>query len=224
MNSWKNKLSEIFPEIRKTFCLESEAAVGASHYWHKGVATGIILPIKAVKIQGHLIWQTPYQMTLGGRVDKYDTAEQDEIIVYPELKNIVGELSSEEPLAYLIAINPAPGLESAFEVINDDALKGLLAHELAEIHFVRQQPNYHHRISHHGLAEHEVDNIAAQKGYLSSIKAYLEFLMKNVENIREREEEKSILDLFDVSEKPTQKLLTDVCRAEIESRLNLIHV
>ena len=231
MANWKDRLPELFPEMRRTFCLDDKAAVGASHYWHTGVATGVILPIKGVKRQGHLLWQTPYQVTGGGRVDKYQLAEEGEIIVYPEPCRIVGESVPEEPLAYLIAINPAPGLETAFEGISDEALRGLLAHELAEVNLARQQPNYHHRITHHGLPEHEVDKMASERGYGNQVKAYLNFLRDNVGDIRERPRQRSFFDsLAEMGvnviggSRPEipETLVTEVCRAELETRLNLL--
>ena len=225
MANWKDRLPELFPEMRGRFCLDDKAAVGASHYWHRGVATGIILPIKGARRQGHLLWQTPYQITGGGRIDKYELAEEGEIIVYPEPNRIVGEPETDEPLAYLIAINPAPGLEKAFEGISDEALRGLLAHKLAEVDLASQQPNYHHRITHHGLPEHEVDKIAANRGYKDQIHAYLEFLKVNVENIQQRERGGSFLDQFMLEgppKEPPKELVTKVCRAELETRLNFL--
>ena len=231
MTNWKDRLSELFPEIRKTFCLDDKAALGTNHYWHTGVATGIILPIKGVRRQGHLLWQTPYQMTLGGRIEKYELAEEGEIIVYPEQSKIIGEPTTDEPLAYLIAINPAPGLEIAIEEISDEALKGLLAHELAEVFLADQEENYHHRITHHGLPEYEVDKISTQKGYQNQVKAYLNFLKANVENIRERPKRRSFLDDFaemginvigrSRPEIP-KNLVTEFCRVELETRLNFL--
>lgn len=225
MANWKDRLPELFPEMRRTFCLEDKAAVGASHYWHTGVATGVILPIKGIKRQGHLLWQTPYEVTGGGRVDKYELAEGEEIIVYPEPSRIVGEPVVEEPLAYLIAINPAPGLETAFEGISDEALRGLLAHELAEVDLARQQLNYHHRITRHDLPEHEVDRIASKRGYKNQVHAYLQFLKENVGDIRQRERRGSFLDQFMLGgapQEPPQGLVTEVCRAELETRLNFL--
>lgn len=231
MTNWKGQLPELFPEMRRTFCLDDKAAVGASHYWHTGVATGIILPIKRVNRQGHFLWQTPYEVTGGGRVDRYEIAEEGEIIVYPEPRRIVGEPVAEEPRAYLIAINPAPGLEAAFEGISEEALRGLLAHELAEVDLARQQPNYHHRITHHGLPEHEVDKIAVQRGYRNQVNAYLDFLRTNVEQIHERPKERAFFDSLakigvnviggSQLEIPKQ-LVTEVCRAELETRLNFL--
>ena len=231
MTNWKDRLPALFPEMRRIFCLDDKAAVGASHYWHTGVATGIILPIKGVKRQGHLLWQTTYEVTGGGRVDRYELAEEGEIIVFPEPNKVIGEPARNEPLAYLIAINPAPGLETAFEEISDEALRGLLAHELAEVDLARQQTNYHHRITHHGLPEYEVDKIAAQNGYQNQVNAYLDFLRANVENIRERPKRRSFLDsLAEMGvnviggSRPEipEKLVTEVCRAELETRLNFL--
>ncbi len=230
MIHWKDRLPELFPEMRRKFCLDDKAAVGASHFWHTGVATGVILPIKRVQRQGQLLWQTPYTVTGGGRIDKYELAEEGEIIISPEPSRIIGEPVAKESLAYLIAINPAPGLETAFEGISDEALRGLLAHELAEVDLARQQPNYHHRITHHGLPEYEVDRMAAQRGYQDQICAYLDFLRQNVGAIRERPRERSVLDVLAegvnvigrTCPEITPQIVTEVCRAELETRHNFL--
>ena len=103
MANWKDRLPELFPEMRSTFSLDDKAAVGASHYWHTGVASGVVLPIKGVKRQGDILWQTPYTITGGGRVDKYELAEEGEIIVYPEQSRVIATPAIDEHLAYLIA-------------------------------------------------------------------------------------------------------------------------
>ncbi|MDO8643274.1 MAG: hypothetical protein Q7R76_06900 [Candidatus Woesearchaeota archaeon] len=219
----KDRLSELFPNVRKTFGLDDAVAVGGDNFWHTGVATGTVLPIKGIKRPRSFLWKTPYEITGGGRVDKYEPAEKGEIFVYPETKNT----SVKEVLAYLIAIDPAPGLETAFEDISNEALQGLLAHELAEVILARQQPNYHFRITHHGLPEYQVDKIAAQRGYKDQVRAYLNFLMAHVETIRQRPKIRSFFDslaemgvtVLDVSPQEPERSVTESCRLELETRL-----
>jgi len=225
MENWKGRLPKLFPEIRAAFCLEEKAAVGASDYWHTDVATGIVIPIKGIIRQGHFLWQTPFEMTAGGRIDKYELAEEGEIIVYPEQSRILDEDLNVKPLAYLISIHPAPGLETAFKRINDEELTGLLAHELTEVDLASQQPNYHHRITHHGLPETEVDKMAAERGYGNQIHSYLQFLMRNVNKIRSREKVSSIFDEFVIggaTPEPPKDLVTQFCRSELQIRIDAI--
>lgn len=228
MIGWQKQLQELFPKTREKFKLDYQAAVGASRYWHEGVSTGIVLPITSTLKSGLITWQVPESISGGGKIVDYGFAEKREIIVPP----LVRKFDSEKPnkyFAYLISIDPAPGLEKAFRKITDSELTGLLAHELAEITLAMKQPNFHKRIKHHGLPESDVDAIAAQYGYKSQVISYLELLNRNLPTLHKRPEPRSFLDdlvgmgvtVIQMDE-PSSARVTAACSKEISERLRAL--
>ena len=74
--------------------------------------------------------------------------------------------------------------------------------------------------------------MAAERGYGNQVRAYFEFLMDNVSKIRMRKKSRSIIDsIMDYhggnaiggpSPKVPEQTIAAVCRAELETRLNLL--
>ena len=191
MESWKKRLIELFPPTRESFDLGDKVGIGIDGFWHQEISSGIVLPIKRAVKNGKTTWLTPYEMTYGGLIKEYRKAKKEAIIVPPRIINA-------RKNAYLISINPAPGLKRCFEKISDEALTGLIAHELAEVSLAIKEPNYHERITHHNLPEAKVDQIAAKKGYKKQVRAYLELLMGNVNYITPRpKEQNSLISLLE---------------------------
>jgi hypothetical protein len=164
-----------------------------------------------------------------GEIESYEPVEKGEIAVYPELSNVFNKKTTKNLYAYLIAIDPAPGLEKAFEDIGDSALQGLLAHELAEINIIMKNPGYHKKIEHHGLQEKQVDRIAAQKGYGLQVISYLEFIKQNTSLINERPRQEDIFDCLiengvagiDLTKHEKSEVVNAV-NLEVESRLRAL--
>ncbi|MFH0713446.1 MAG: hypothetical protein V1722_03215 [Candidatus Micrarchaeota archaeon] len=176
---WKTRAPGIFKRVRRDFGLEDKVGLGTFGHWHQGVSSGTILPMRSKMTKGRLVWETPYIITSGLRVDEYRAAELTEKLVLPRTNR-------SEVNAFNILISPAPGLEEPFKTIPNKALTGLIAHELAECELAARNPTFHDRMTHHRLPEKEVDKIACDRGYGDQVKAHLQFLLSHVEKIKPR--------------------------------------
>jgi len=218
MTNWMNLLPEVFPQVRKTFGVESKVAVGSVPQLHSGVSSGTIIAMKGIKTEDEVVWTIPSVITKDGLIAEYSLNKKEEVFVYPEYSNDKN-IKEKEIFVYLISIDPCPGLEESFELINESQLTGLLAHELAEIIATDKIGGYHLRITCHGLSHPEVDKIAVQRGYANQVSSYLKFLLSNVESIYERPPEiNSFLDMLIATTSDRERVI-QACRRELEQRI-----
>ncbi|MEK6826869.1 MAG: hypothetical protein AABX99_00090, partial [Nanoarchaeota archaeon] len=150
MNNWIKLLPETFLPVRAAFKLEDKAAVGNISWLHFAASNGTVIAIKGIKTNDKVEWFTPSAVTMGGLVEEYSPSKEREIFIYPEITETTN--LGKEHLAYLISIDPSPGLKDAFETINESQLTGLLAHELSEVIITDRKGGYHYRMGPHDLA------------------------------------------------------------------------
>lgn len=181
--------------MRETFHLSDIVGLGNIPEWHDGMATGIVLPLRAYLNERDVECEPVYRIDPSRREGEYRPAVDGDVLVPPEVR------SPEKADCFLISIDPAPGIQAAFNQAPVAVYKGLLAHELAECLALYRKnelsgviENMSETASKSGTDETIPDLLAGWYGFRRETEAHLEFLAEHADVMRNRTRPQSAQD------------------------------